>query len=523
MRIDSKQIIRFGLYEADLSRGVLLKGGLRVKLQSQPFRLLALFLERPGEVIPREEIRERLWSADTFVEFDDGLNNAIKKLRIALCDSADNARFIETLPREGYRFLVPVTHLAGPVPEEMSGQSAKGSSEPAPASVRRSYRVFILAGLTALVAAVLLVWQSNSSRKPAGFARTALPLSAKTDGLRGSVNPQAYDEYLQGRQYFKERKSESLAKAVDHFNLAIERDPNFAEAYAGLADCYIVMPMLSSVSQESTYPKARQAAERAISLNGSLADAHLAVAEIRLYLDWDFAGAEKEFKRAIELDSRYAQAYQWYAEFLSLMGRHTEALEEIQTALKLDPSSMMIHHQAGQILQAARRYAEALEQYRQALQIQAGFAPTYSAIGFAYRRQGRFVESREAQRQTIPYWDPAGAGTSYFDSIAKAYSQEGPRGFYRATLEVHKKFPLQTHAYYYAWDYALLGDKDQALQWLKKSFEAREGEILGLQNDPELDSLRSDVRFQELVKKIGIPPVTQETPKSKPDPPAQSN
>ena len=156
LRIESQQIFRFGLYEADLSRGVLLKGGLRVKLQSQPFRLLAFFLERPGEVITREEIRQRLWSADTFVEFDDGLNNAIKKLRIALSDSADNPRFIETVPREGYRFLVPITPLAPRVPEEVNGLSAEGFPEPEPASVRRPYRVFVLAGITVLTGTMLL-------------------------------------------------------------------------------------------------------------------------------------------------------------------------------------------------------------------------------------------------------------------------------------------------------------------------------------------------------------------------------
>jgi tetratricopeptide (TPR) repeat protein len=216
---------------------------------------------------------------------------------------------------------------------------------------------------------------------------------------RRAVDPQAYEEYLQARHFWKERTAEALGKAVDHFSRAIERDPNYAEAYAGLANCYGVLPMLSTLPREIAYIKAREAASQAMKLDDSLAEAHLAGAEIKLYGDWDFADAEKEFKRTLELDPNYAQGHQWYAEFLSLMSRHSEAIAEIQTAQRLDPLSMIIYHQAGQIFQGARRYQEASEQYRKALQIQPGFGPTYSALAILYRRQRNYPANLEAQKQ----------------------------------------------------------------------------------------------------------------------------
>jgi tetratricopeptide (TPR) repeat protein len=269
-----------------------------------------------------------------------------------------------------------------------------------------------------------------------------------------------------------------------------------------------VLPMLSSVPHENTYPKARQAAEKAMSLDDSLAEAHLAAAEVKLYSDWDFSGAEREFLRSLTLDSNYAQAHQWYAEFLSLMGRHSEAVAEIRAAQKLDPSSMIIYHQAGQVFQAARQYDEALKQFQKALQIQPGFGPTYGAVALTYRRQGRYPECVKAQMQANAYWDPSGTEVRDLKSVAHAYSDSGVRGFFLATLEFDKKHPPSRAAYRFAGDYAELEENDQALQWLQKSWEAREVEFLGVRNDPEFDRLRSDPRFQKLLQNAGLPRTT---------------
>jgi DNA-binding winged helix-turn-helix (wHTH) protein/Tfp pilus assembly protein PilF len=504
------KIARFGLFRVDREERALTKKGVRIKLQEKPFQILALLLERPGEIVTREELKAALWRSDTFVEFDDGLNTAIKKLRVALDDPSDNPVYIETIPRRGYRLLAPVqsqspdAHVATnavvppPVPIEQP-------SPPVPIPKRWTTWLIASIALAVLLSGGVTIWVKRTAKAPA--PSTQIIASPTRDSAHSatprSVDPQAYEEYLQGRRYWRERTSAALAQAVDHFGRAIDRDPNYAAAYAALANCYVVYPMLSTVPKESAYVKARQAAGKALKLDDSLAEAHLAVAEISLYSDWDFPAAEKEFKRALELDSSNAQAHQWYAEFLSLMGRHAEAIAEIQTAEQLDPLAMIIYHQAGQVFQAAHQYDKALEQYRRALQIQPGFGPTYSAMAIAYRRQGHYQASLEASRQADLYWNPGGTSMPDLEKVARAYSKSGKRGFLIATLEFEKKHPGPT--YYAAWDYAQLGDNEQALQWLQKSFQAREIDILGVRNDPEFDSLRGDPRFQKLVQAIGLP------------------
>ena len=517
------RIARFGLFEVDLERRLLTREGLRVKLQDQPFEILALLLERPGEIVTREEIQRKLWPADTYVAFDDGLNTAIKKLRVALGDTADNPRFIETVPRRGYRFLAAPAFTEIPLRGLDALSASDGvlpASESTPdlnseraqvAALARNVgprpRALAWVAIVAIAALVigLVMWRQLKTARSANFASTS-PKSYPAHGTRRSIDQRAHDEYLQARGYWKERTAEALTKAIDHYNLAIELDPNYAEAYAGLAHCYIVLPMLTVVPSDDAYLRARQVAEKAVALDDSVAQAHLAIAEIKLYADWNFPAAEKEFRRTLELDPNDAQAHQWYAEFLSLMSRHVEAIAEIQNAERLDPSSMIIHHQAGQVYQAARMYPEALLEYRRALMIQPGFGPTYSTIALAYRRQGRYAESLEAQRQANLYWDPGGTAVKDLDRVADAFRKEGKSGFLRASLEFTKKHAEL--AYDFAYDYALLGENDQALQWLQKSLDARQSQILNLQNDPEFDHLRSDPRFQEIAKKVGLAPTT---------------
>jgi len=207
-----------------------------------------------------------------------------------------------------------------------------------------------------------------------------------------TLNPQAFQDYLQGRHYWAMRTNESLTTAIEYLNRAIQEDPNDARSYAGLAQCYIVLPMLTKVSQAEAFPKARDAAAKALTLDDSLADAHLSIAEIRLYQDWDFAEAEKEFKKTLDLNPNYSTGHQWYGEFLSLMARHEEAIRELQTALVLDPLSAVVHLQFGNSLQEARRYDLALDQYRESLRDPQFYAP-FEAISWIYRRQGKLVES----------------------------------------------------------------------------------------------------------------------------------
>ena len=512
------RIVRFGLFEADFERRVLTREGLRVKLQDQPFAVLYLLLQRPGEIVTREEIQQKLWPVDTYVAFDDGLNTAIKKLRLALGDSADNPRFIETVPRRGYRFLAAPTFTEIPPTQDVSSASSDASPESASApnasgdlgqvapqaiEVNQHPRALLWVATTAIavLAIVLVIWKQPHIARSATFVGAG-PKSHPADGVRRSIDPRAHDEYLQARSYWKQRTAEALSKAVDHYNVAIELDPDYAEAYAGLANTYIVLPMLSTVPLDDPYVKARLAAEKALTLDDSLAEAHLASAEINFYVDWNCPAAEKEFRRAVELDNNDAQAHQWYAEFLSLMGHHQEAIAQIQAAEHLDPSSMIIHHQAGQIFQGARMYSDALQEYRHALMIQPGFGPTYSSIALAYRRLGRYAECVEAQRQANLYWNPAGPAAEDLRRVLYAYHTGGKPAYLRSALEFDKA--RRTPPYQMALDYALLRENDQAFMWLQKTLDAHHPDILNLQNDPEFDHLRIDPRFQNIAKKVGL-------------------
>jgi DNA-binding winged helix-turn-helix (wHTH) protein/Tfp pilus assembly protein PilF len=514
------KIVRFGLFEADLEQRLLSKEGVRVKLQDQPFQILVLLLERPYEVVTREEIQQKLWPVDTYVAFDDGLNTAIKKLRLALADSADNPRFVETVPRRGYRFLAvpsfaePMAQTAVPAERaerDIAERVQDSTKEPAAAqpvqetaSRRRALQLAaLLVAITVLVGGGIIWWKSSTRHKGPTSDTTSAGIGQQQLGrvTRPPIDPRAHEEYLQARNFWKQRTAEALTHAVENFNLAIEHDPGYAEAYAGLADCYVVMPMLSTVPTNDSYLKARQAAEKALALDESVAGGHLAAAELKLYSDWNFAGAETEFRRALALDSKDAQAHQWYAEFLSLMGRHQEAIGEIHMAQHLDPLSMIIHHQAGQIYQNARMYPEAFMEYRKALMIQPGFGPTYAAMMLAFRREGRYKESVEAQRQANRYWDPGETSIEDLKRLAEA-SVRGRQAYLRAALEFNKKHP--STAYNAAFDYALLAENEKSLQWLQKSLEAREPQIINLLNDPEFDHLKLNSRFQEIAKKVGL-------------------
>ena len=515
------RIVRFGLFEVDLEQRLLSKEGARVKLQDQPFQVLALLLDRPCEVVTREEIQRQLWPADTYVAFDDGLNTAIKKLRLALGDTADNPRFIETVPRRGYRFLAapifaePATQTEVPESTEAVSGTLNEVADQIDAPVKtagREQKVTRRAPMLRLAAIVVVVcafavggsiwWRSSRGRK-SSVPATSTIFKSQQSGRRGlrAIDPRAYEEYLLARNFWKQRTAEALTQAVEHFNLAIERDPEYAEAYAGLANCYVVMPMLSTVPTNDSYLKARLAAEKAVALDDSVAEGHLATAELKLYADWNFAGAETEFRRALELDANDAQAHQWYAEFLSLMGQHQEAIAEIRMAQRLEPLSMIIHHQAGQIYQNARMYPEAFLEYRKTLMIQPGFGPTYAAMMLAFRREGRYQECVGAQRQANRYWDPGETSSEDLKRLADA-SARGKQAYLRAALDFNKKHP--STAYNAAFDYALLGEREQAIQHLQKSLEAHEPQIINLLNDPEFDSLKGDPRFQEIAKKVGL-------------------
>ena len=491
--LESGSVARFGVFAADLSVRRLYKRGIEIRLQEQPFQVLALLVDRPGEVVSREELRQRLWPTNTFVAFDEGLNAAVNRLRRALGDSAENPRFIETIPRQGYRFIAsiaePAFHeeVSAPVvqAEELAPQLAT------PESWERKSRVRLAAVALAAVAVAA-----------SGFY-------AFRHEPKASGNPQAFLECQQGRELWRQRSPETLAKAIDHFNKAVSLDPSYAPAYSGLADAYLVLPFLSSVSQQEVYPKAREAAAKAVALGPSLSEAHTSAADVKLYVEWDFAGADKEFRRALELNPTYATAHQWYAEYLSLIGRHDEAIKEIQRAQDLEPLSVIMYHQAGQIYQNARQYDKAIEQYNRALEINPAFYPSCGRLSDALRHKGMYREAVETQREFFKrngasFYDAGGTAALADEQRAHDYAMGGERAYWLAKLRLDQTYHVQSISQM-AIDHTQLGNTDNALLWLEKAYQARSSEVLSLKVDPDLDPLRSDPRFQELVRRIGLP------------------
>lgn len=491
-------MIRFGVYSADLSSRRLYKHGLKVRLQEQPFRVLVMLLKNPGEVVTREELHAQLWPNDTFVAFDEGLNATVNRLRRALGDRADNPRFVETVPKQGYRFIGSVILPEAPDPLTHNAITENATLQP---RARRTALLLGAYGRPATIALLVLL----SVGVALGYRFTRNKVQAEKREL-------ASQECVKGRALWRNRNAESLVKAIDQYDKAVAIDASFAPAYSGLADAYIVLPMLSTVSQQDTYPKARAAAEKAIALAPTSAEAHTSAADVKLYVDWDFTGAEREFQSALQLDPMYATAHQWYAEYLSLEGRHDEAIKEILRAQQLQPLSAVMYHQSGQIYQNARQYDRAVSQYERALQLDPNFYPACSRLADALRHEGKYADAFETEseffkRHATSFYSPGSEVASRPENELRAYKAGGEKSYWRQRLARHSQ-DVQDHPgsmYHLAIDYAQNGDSDNALLWLEKVYESHANDILSLKVDVELDPLRSDPRFQELVRKVGLP------------------
>jgi TolB-like protein/DNA-binding winged helix-turn-helix (wHTH) protein/Tfp pilus assembly protein PilF len=512
-QIRPAQVLRFGVFEANLSARELRKHGIRVRLAGQPFAILAMLLEKPGEVVTREEMQRRLWASDTFVDFEHSLNSAIKKLRAALSDTPDNSRYIETLPRVGYRFIAPVQevsekgHAAANAPiaadrgvvlpeveksshrrwpilpgiaiallgavgayfqwshfwlrtqqtserlmlavlpfenltgdagqeyfsdgmtEEMIAQLGRldperlgviartsvmhykhsqeqldrigrelgvqyvmeGSVRRDGDKVRISAQLIQMKDQTRLWArqydrelSSLLALQGEIAQEIADEIQLTLGEHKRIDiAHQASLPPktsEAYDLYLKGQYFWNKRTPQGFEQAIECFQQAIAKDPNYARAYAGMADSYALLGGYTLAPQAEFMLKARAAALRALEIDESLPEAHTALALIVQNYDWDWQTAEKEYRRAIELNPNYATAHHWYAEHLTWLGRFDEAFRESERARQLDPLSMIIAADNGVILYSSRQYDRAIEKFRSVLAMEPNFSRTGMVI-----------------------------------------------------------------------------------------------------------------------------------------------
>jgi TolB-like protein/Tfp pilus assembly protein PilF len=319
-----------------------------------------------------------------------------------------------------------------------------------------------------------------------------------------TANSEAYQLYLKGRFYWNKRTHTDLQKAVPFFQQAIDKDPNYALAYSGLADTYALIPVYSREPAREIMPKAKEAALKALALDDKLAEAHASLGQVTDYYDFDFVTAEKEYHRAIELNPNYAPAHQWFAEHLSALKRNDEAIAEIKRALALDPLSVIMNRIYGDILVDGRRYNEAIAQYQKTLDLDPNFPTAHYFLGRAYELNGMYDQAiaEYTKSQGISFMPPEAVQTlkeTYVKSGWKAYLQMS------VAMLMHDSFRTQLPPFVIATFYARLGNKDEAIAWLEKGYEERDFRIMLLSVTPEFDALRADPRFIDLVRRMGLP------------------
>ncbi|HWY06270.1 MAG TPA: tetratricopeptide repeat protein [Candidatus Acidoferrales bacterium] len=651
------RIVRFGTFEADLAAGELRKGGAKIKVHGQPFEVLALLLGRPGEIVLREELRQKLWPTDTFVDFDHGVNTAINRLREALGDSAENPRYIETVPRRGYRFVAPVETLnaadsgtsglptgtpgseeipvgkqvaprryrgkamvlafaviagialivslsrsairerllgvrstpriqslavlplvnissdgdqdffADGMTEELttdlgkigalrvisrtSAMQYKGTKKPLPEIARELNVDAVVEGTVARAGNHLRITANLLQTSPekhlwgekyeseVGDALTVqgqiaqavareiqvklTPGEQKLLGNARPVNPKAHDDYLKGRYLCGKDTREGLDKGIQYFQQAIQEAPTEPLAYAGLADCYMVFGWAGDVFAGDLPPKegmtnARDAARKALQLDGDLAEAHTSLAVAELILNWNWTGAEREFKRAIELNPNYSPAHVWYAHYLAAMGRFDESVAEARRSLELDPFSQFTMDFAEWALYLAHRYDLTLQQSQKSLELAPEFPWAHYDLGLVYLETGRI---NEAVQEFTKAEELFGMSQDSLGELRKAYHQSGEKGYWRKILEICQEQSKQPRKFAsnsgYGWcDYiqntdvavvqVRLGEFDAAFESLERGYSKHEANLIYLKVDPKWDVVRSDPRFQDLISRVGIPP-----------------
>lgn len=318
---------------------------------------------------------------------------------------------------------------------------------------------------------------------------------------------EAYQSYLKGRYYWNKRTGDDIKKAIDHFDQAIAKDPRYALAYAGLADCYIVIPNYSDLPSQDAYPKAKAAALKALEIDDSLPEAHTSLAGIKCDYEWDFSGCETELKKALILNPNYATAHHWYAQHLSAMGRHQEALKEIKRAQELDPLSLIINAVVGDTYIKARQYDRAIEQLRKTIEMDKNFVSAHRYLANAYIEKGMFKEAISEFQTASALRGTAAQADQRAKALTEAFAKGGPQGFWKQHLEDLKEDYEKgsVSPYSIASVYARLGDKEQTLNWLEKAYQQHDAYVVYLKIEPQFDSFRSDPRVVDLMRRIGLP------------------
>jgi TolB-like protein/DNA-binding winged helix-turn-helix (wHTH) protein/Tfp pilus assembly protein PilF len=630
--------VRFGPYEANFRESELRRQGLKVKLNEKPFQVLSVLVERAGSLVRREELRQRLWPADTYVDFDANLNTALSTLRHTLGDSSDNPVFIETIPRQGYRFIAPVTVIEeerreGPVarvgaegvasgaaaansekqtPKQTGvllwagtllalvlaavagllyfrwmGRSARaetvagtatilvtpfenlsgdpnqeylsdgltdemitrlGESSPRQLSViarstamqykgtkktveqiaREQHVDYVLEGcmrrqgdrvrITAQLfkggapgslwteayernANDLLTIQRDVADRIAGsLSLTLFPAAASTSSESAGINPKAYDVYLKGVYQCRHLYANGPKAALQFFQQAIDEQPNFARAYAELASCYESEIRGGFLRPDQGFPPAKVAVQKALELDNSLAEAHLVLADLLYSYEWDWSGAENEFRQAINLNPSSEWAHGHYATYLMLLSRFDEALAEAQKAQQLDPMSLAMDSTVCLVYSEAREYEKSIQECRRILEIDPKFIVAHYYIGVSEIYERKYAEALSELKTAKPL------GDSVLLANAVAHATAGDKQQALQELEQLKQHSKTAYVspYGMAEIYNHLGYKEKAFQMLDESFREHCDDLIYLNIDPDFDDLRDNPRFKQMLARIGF-------------------
>jgi TolB-like protein/DNA-binding winged helix-turn-helix (wHTH) protein/tetratricopeptide (TPR) repeat protein len=572
----ARTLVRFGAFELDQDAGELRKQGAKIRLQEQPLQVLQILLKQPGKVITREELQRRIWPSDTFVDFDHGINNAIKRLREALGDTAETPRYIETLPRRGYRFIGILNPVADPslrairsvvvLPlEDLSGDAeqeyfADGLTEALITSLAKIRALRVVSRTTAMqykkpnrslpdiardlhvdgvvegtvlrsgdrvrISAQLIdartdshVWaesydrdlrdilavHSELARSIAGQIQiTFTPGEQRQLGRGRPVDPEAYEAYLKGRHHWNRRSADDLKKAINYFQHAIEKEPNYAPAHTGLADCAGIAGFWSFAPPAEGCRKAKAAALKSLEIEET-AEARASLGWAVLHYDWDLSAAEREFQRAIEENPLYATAHQWYGHCLGCMGRFEEAFAELGRAIELEPLSLIISTSYAGVSWLGRQWDQAIEQTKKTLDLDPSFAPGLFACARSYDCKG-VPESAIAYAQEAVKLSHS-TQLFFIADLGHAYASAGKKEEAMDVLQQLKE--IGDHRYVdpclTAHIHVALGEKESAFECLDRACETRAAWVPYLAMDPWFDPLRHNPKFEDLLQRAGLP------------------
>lgn len=560
------------------------QNGVSARLEPKAMQVLTRLAERAGEVVPKERLLRAVWG-DAFVT-EDVLTRSISALRRAFCESAQQPRFIQTIPKGGYRLIAPVewigrepdvdsvavlpfvnasgdpeldylsegitdsiTHSLTQLPQlrvmarstafRYKGREGDAQQVGKELGVRSVLTGRVVRRGEALVVRAELVdvahgwqlWADQYVRQRADILKLEDEIARKISATlrlrltgeqeahlarRPTADHEAYHLYLKGRYLWNRRNDASLKKAVEFFERAVTRDPHYALAYVGLADSYALLACqvaYGALDPQEAYPKATAAARKALDFDDGLAEAHASLGNLLASYHWDWTAAELEFRRAIELNPRYATAHHWYAEMLSYVKRLDEAFEEIHLALELDPLSLAINTDAAWILYCARQYDAAVEQLEKVLDLEPEFLPARTLLAVTYEMMGRQGAARGEFQVALRLFRQAAVPVAMRGYVLATGEEDERR---KGWQELHGlgeacspnrrvlrygDVPACCLAAYYIHS----GETVLALDYLEKAFAERSNWLAYLAVDPIFDCLRAEPRFQDLVRRVGLP------------------